>query len=118
MKYTSFVSEEIAFVDIEGDMIAAETSLDLLELLNEKINEGIKYCGIDLSNVRFINSGGIGLIVTIYTKFKNKGGEAFVINPSESIQKLLQITKLSSVIKEVESKEALKEKIKSKSHGG
>jgi anti-sigma B factor antagonist len=47
--------------------------------------------------VRFINSTGIGVMVSVLTKFRNQGGELVLINPSELVRKLLVITKLDAI---------------------
>ena len=57
----------------------------------------IIFCAIDIHDVRYINSSGIGVLITILTKFRNKGGEVVLIKPSDSVEKLLVITKLNSI---------------------
>ncbi len=44
-----------------------------------------------------MNSSGIGVLITILTKFRNKGGEVVLVSPSEQIKKLLIITKLNAI---------------------
>ena len=65
-------------------------------------------CAIDISNVRYINSSGIGVLITVLTKFRNKDGELVLINPSEHVKKLLIITKLNAIFNVVDNeKEAV-----------
>ena len=66
----------------------------------------------DISNVRYINSSGIGVLITILTKFRNKGGEVVLIKPSEQVKKLLIITKLNAIFNVVEKKEEAIERLK------
>jgi anti-sigma B factor antagonist len=61
---------------------------------------------VDIAKIRFINSSGIGVLITILTKFRNKGGEVVLVKPSEQLKKLLIITKLNSIFTVVEDKEA------------
>ena len=80
----------------------------------ETINDNIVFCAIDIEQVRYINSSGIGVLITILTKFRNKDGEVVLIKPSESVEKLLVITKLNSIFTIVPDIEhALKELVKS-----
>ena len=72
------------------------------------------YCAIDLSEVRYMNSSGIGVLITILTKFRNKGGEVVLIKPSDQIRKLLVITKLNAIFTIVESEEEAKTKLTNK----
>jgi anti-sigma B factor antagonist len=69
------------------------------------IEEKIKTCIVDISGLRYINSSGIGLLITILTKFRNKSGEVYLMKPSESVQKLLVITKLNAIFHIIQSED-------------
>lgn len=103
MEYTSQVNDKILTLKLEGDLIGEHDGVGLLEIVNDKINESINLCAIDLSEVRYMNSSGIGVLITVLTKFRNKGGEVVLLKPSEQIKKLLLITKLSSIFNIVDS---------------
>ncbi|ABG58969.1 STAS domain-containing protein [Cytophaga hutchinsonii] len=103
MKYNTYIKENILFLQLEGDLIGESNGLELMDLVSEKLNESITRCAIDLSLVRYMNSSGIGVLITLLTKFRNKGGELVLINPSEQIKKLLIITKLNSIFVIVET---------------
>ena len=103
MNYTSNIKDQILFLHLEGDLIGETNGLELMELVNDKINSNILHAAIDLSNVRYMNSSGIGVLITLLTKFRNKSGEVVLINPSEQIKKLLIITKLNSIFNIVEN---------------
>lgn len=103
MNYTSQIKDQILFLHLEGDLIGETNGLELMELVNDKINSNILHAAIDLSNVRYMNSSGIGVLITLLTKFRNKNGEVVLINPSEQIKKLLIITKLNSIFNIVEN---------------
>lgn len=97
MKLTHSLVDKILFVRLQGDLIGSPDSQQLVEVVNQSINESVILCAIDLSKVRFINSSGIGILVSLLTKFRNRGGEMVLINPSEHIRKLLIITKLNAI---------------------
>jgi anti-sigma B factor antagonist len=99
VKYSEKIENNTMSILFDGDLIGGGDSLDLMDKINERINEGVLKCIIDLKEVRYMNSSGIGIIITIYTKFKNRGGDAFLSNPSDQIFKLMKLTKLDSVIK-------------------
>lgn len=99
MKYTIKEEEGIIIITFQGDLIGATDSLELMDLVNDKINQGFFKSVIDMKDVRYMNSSGIGILITLYTKFKNRNGNAVVANASEQTVKLLTITKLDSVIK-------------------
>jgi anti-sigma B factor antagonist len=102
MKLTHALVDSILFARLQGDLIGNPDSQQLVDLVNTSIKESMILCAIDLSAVRFINSSGIGILVSLLTKFRNRGGEMVLINPSEHIRKLLIITKLNAIFTVVE----------------
>lgn len=97
MKYISEIQNNILNIKLEGDLIGESDGIGLLDVVNDNINDSILNCAIDLSALRYMNSTGIGVLITILTKFRNKGGEVVLINPSDQIRKLLLITKLNAI---------------------
>ncbi len=112
MKYQHEVENSVFVLTLLGDLIGENRGPELMELANEQVNEGIKLCAIDISEVRFINSSGIGVLITILTKFRNVEGEVVLINPSEQVQKLLIITKLNAIFTIVDTKEEAFQELK------
>jgi len=105
MKFEAKKTEKNLVLHLSGDLIGEDAGAGIMESVNGAIHEGISTCVIDISNLRYINSSGIGVLITILTKFRNKGGEVFLMNPSESVQKLLVITKLNAIFQTVQSVE-------------
>ena len=97
MNLTHALVDNMLFARLQGDLIGSPDSQQLIELVNNNIEANIVLCAVDLSKVRFINSSGIGILVSLLTKFRNRGGEMILINPSEHIRKLLIITKLNAI---------------------
>lgn len=97
MKFSSEIKEEILIIRLEGDLIGENDGAAILAKATDAIQDNVLKCVIDISKLRYINSSGIGVLITILTKFRNKNGEVFLMNPSESVQKLLVITKLNAI---------------------
>jgi anti-sigma B factor antagonist len=114
MNYSTEVKENILFIFLKGDLLGESNGIELVDLVNDKINESINLCAVDLSDVRYMNSTGIGVLITILTKFRNRGGEVALVNPSEQIKKLLVITKLNAIFTIVNNEEEAKSKLTSK----
>jgi anti-sigma B factor antagonist len=112
MKYTHSVEAETLHLDFSGDLIGENNGPELVELVTNHLAKGIKYCFVNISDVRYINSSGIGVLITVLTKFRNKGGEMYLINPSDHVKKLLIITKLQAIFNIVTSVQEAEEKIK------
>ncbi|MGB3464589.1 MAG: STAS domain-containing protein [Cyclobacteriaceae bacterium] len=108
MQFKSEVSENVLLIHLEGDLIGENNGPQILDKASEHILKGITHAIINLESVRYINSSGIGVLITILTKFRNSGGEVYLVNPSEHVQKLLIITKLEAIFSiEQSNKEAM-----------
>lgn len=112
MQFSAKETDGVLILQLDGDLIGENNGPQLLEKTSEFIMKGIKNAIIDLGAVRYINSSGIGVLITILTKFRNDGGEVFLINPSEHVKKLLIITKLEAIFSVEESLEEAMVKIK------
>lgn len=105
MNFKIEVSENVLLLTLEGDLIGGEDTQSILNEVQGHIDNGIIRCIIDIAAVRFINSSGIGFLITVLTKFRNKEGELVVIHPSEQVKKLLIITKLNAIFNVLINKE-------------
>ena len=112
MEYTFDVQKDHLILQFEGDLIGENHGPELISLINDQINNDIFFCIIDLSKIRYINSSGIGVLITILTKFRNRGGDIILIKPSKTVEKLLIITKLNSIFNITETIEDAKEELK------
>ena len=90
---------------LSGDLIGEDNGANILEKVTSAIQDNVRTCIIDISNLRYINSSGIGVLITILTKFRNKGGEVYLMKPSETVQKLLVITKLNAIFQIIQNEE-------------
>jgi len=105
MKYNHEIKKETLIIRLEGDLIGENDGTGVLSIATDAIQQRVSKCIIDISNLRYINSSGIGVLITILTKFRNKGGEVFLLKPSENVQKLLVITKLNAIFQIVQTEE-------------
>ena len=105
MKFNQKTENNALILKLEGDLIGENSGIDLIEVVNDAIQNGRRHAIIDISELRYMNSSGIGVLITMMTKFRNKGGEVCLMRPSESVQKLLIITKLNNIFQIVDSYE-------------
>lgn len=99
------------FLFVKGDLIGDEVGPKLVEFVSDAVNDGVKYFVVDLSEIRYISSSGIGLLITMLTKMRNSGGEVYLTSPSEHVKKLLIITKLNNIFTVFNSIEEAKQKL-------
>ncbi|UXP32689.1 STAS domain-containing protein [Reichenbachiella agarivorans] len=102
---------DLMIIQFEGDLIGEENGPEIIESVNNTLNNNITKCAIDISQVRYINSSGIGVLITILTKFRNKGGEVILVNPSDHVKKLLVITKLNAIFAIVDDLDQAKKEL-------
>ncbi len=97
MEYSHEIRNNVLVLKLSGDLIGENHGPELISIVNDAINDNVVFGAVELENVRYINSSGIGVLITMLTKFKNKGGDVVLVKPSESVEKLLIITKLNSI---------------------
>lgn len=109
LTYTSGKDHLAHYLHIHGDLIGDEVGPKLVEIVSDSILDGAKTFVVDLSDVRYISSSGIGLLITMLTKMRNSGGELYLTSPSEHVKKLLIITKLNNIFTVFDTVESTKE---------
>src|SRR5438445_11037731 len=87
----------VTIVDLSGRSVLGEGSAGLRDLLRKLVSEGIKKILLNLRNVDYIDSSGLGELVSAFTSMRSAGGVLKLLNLSKRVQALLQITKLSTV---------------------
>jgi anti-sigma B factor antagonist len=97
--------EDITIVDISGRITVGEGNVMLRETVLGLLDKGNKKLLLNLHNVGYVDSSGIGELVKSYTTVKNQGGQMKLVNLSKRVQDLLQLTRLYSVF-EIEPDEA------------
>ncbi len=112
MNFAQEIKSNTLILRISGDLIGEDTGTRLVEAVNEAVSHKVMTCVIDISGLRYINSSGIGVLITILTKFRNKGGEVYLMKPSESVKKLLVITKLNAIFHVVQTEEEAMQHVK------
>jgi anti-sigma B factor antagonist len=114
MNFTHQLQDTIAVFVLEGSLLGEADRQNLKNEFTAYLEKDVRYFLIDLSNLKHVNSTGLGVFITLYTRVKAKDGEMVIANPSESINNLLTITKLTSVFSIVSSQEEGFKKLKSK----
>jgi anti-sigma B factor antagonist len=105
MNFAQEIRSNTLILRISGDLIGEDTGTRLIDAVSDALSHKVPACIIDISELRYINSSGIGVLITILTKFRNKGGDVYLMKPSDSVKKLLVITKLNAIFQVVQSEE-------------
>ena len=87
----------INVVDMSGRITLGEGSVVLREAVKDLLAKGQKKILLNLGDVTYIDSSGIGELVSAFTSVRNQGGELKLLNLTKKVHDLLQITKLYTV---------------------
>ena len=88
---------DVSVVDVAGRITLGEGSSALRDALRDMINKNQKKILLNLGEVNYIDSSGIGELVSGFTTVTNSGGQLKLLNLNKRVKDLLQITKLYTV---------------------
>ena len=97
--------DQVAVVDLSGRITLGEGSTILRDTVRDLLGRGQKKILLNLGDVTYIDSSGIGELVSGFTTVTNQGGQLKLLNLTKKVHDLLQITKLYTVF-EVHNEEA------------
>ena len=97
MKASTRQVDGITIVDLSGRITLGEGSVVLRDTIKDLLGKGSKKILLNLGDVSYIDSSGIGELVSAFTSVQRQGGELKLLNLTEKVHDLLQITKLYTV---------------------
>jgi anti-sigma B factor antagonist len=97
MKASTRQVNGVTVVDMSGRITLGEGSVILREAVKDLVAKGQKKILLNLGDVTYIDSSGIGELVSAFTSVRNQGGELKLLNLTKKVHDLLQITKLYTV---------------------
>lgn len=97
MKLSSRQIDDVMILEPKGKIMGGPDATVLHDQLHEFIDQNKKKVVIDLAKVDWMNSTGLGILISGLTTLRNNGGELKLSNVTEKIQSLLTITKLITV---------------------
>jgi anti-sigma B factor antagonist len=97
MKVSTRQVDGVTILDLSGRITLGEGSVVLRDAIRDQLAKGNKSVLLNLGDVSYIDSSGIGELVSSFTTVKNSGGELKLLNLTKKVHDLLQITKLYTV---------------------
>ncbi len=89
--------DAVSVIDINGRITLGEGCSQLRDLIRDQLTKGNKKLLLNLAEVTYIDSSGIGELVSAFTAVSNQGGQLKLLNLTKKVHDLLQITKLYTV---------------------
>jgi anti-sigma B factor antagonist len=87
----------VTIVDISGRIVLGEESAALREMVCDLLSKGHKKILLNLSDVNYIDSSGLGNLVSSFTSARKQGGELKLLNLTNKVHDVMQITRLYTV---------------------
>jgi anti-sigma B factor antagonist len=89
--------EGVTILDLSGRIKLGEGSSLLRDIVKDLLSRGQKNILLNLGDISYIDSSGIGELVSAFTSVRNQGGELKLLHLTKKVHDLLQITKLYTV---------------------
>lgn len=97
MKFKTRLVDGVTVLDLNGRITLGEGSVTLRDAVRDVLSKGSNHILLNLANVDYIDSSGIGELVSAFTTVKSSGGELKLLQLTKKVHDLLQITKLYTV---------------------
>src|ERR1700757_1017242 len=92
---TSRLVSGVVIVDMNGRLCLLDVALR--EHVNELLEEGHRAFVLNLANVPYVDSFGLGQLVTIWSSVRSRGGQLILLRLTDHVQELFRITKLNTI---------------------
>jgi anti-sigma B factor antagonist len=90
----------VIIAKFSGNLLGETYYQPMVDMVQEKIAGGEKHFILELSELQYANSTGLGGMLTMLTKARNAGGELILVAVPDSLRKLIEMTKLDKIFRE------------------
>jgi anti-sigma B factor antagonist len=104
LKLTQRSVDGVKVIECSGRIVFGQEATELRDEVKKELSETNRIV-LNLANVSYIDSGGIGTLVSLFTSARNSGGDIKLANLTKRVSDLLQITKLVTVFESYDSEE-------------
>lgn len=102
------VVEGVSILDLSGKIVLGEGDVQIKDRIRDLLSDGQRKVLLNLGDVSYIDSAGLGALISSYATSKREGGQLKLVNLTKRVKDLLAITKLITVFETFDSeKEAL-----------
>ncbi len=105
MELTTSDSGTVTVLTVKGDLVIGEPEATFKKALTRLLEQGKVNLLVDLGQVGFLDSSGLGALVRAMTMSQKEGGQTKLLSAGTQIRKLLEMTKLDSVFEIYDDRE-------------
>lgn len=105
MQIKEHIEDDVVILALRGNLMGDPETTEFREKIKDLVRDGFLKIVLDVSKVKWINSSGLGALISALTSVTNAGGDMRISNVTEKIKSLFMITQLIKVFKVFESNE-------------
>jgi len=105
MQIKEKIETGVAVLTFKGDLLGEPDTTKVREKIHSLVNDDIKHVIIDLGGVNYLNSSGIGSLISAMTTMRNAGGDLRLARIGNKVQNIFVITQLVKVFDTYETVE-------------
>lgn len=104
MSFEVSKSGDVTLVEVEGQLIVGNRQ-ELKQQVLEQLEDGDRKFVIDFAETGYIDSSGLGVLVSLSKKIREQGGELRLSSLNEDLRTLFELTKLDTLFRIADDKE-------------
>ncbi len=104
MSFSVSESNGVTVVDVEGQLIVGNRQ-ELKQKVLEELEDGARKFVVDFTNTGYIDSSGLGVLVSLSKKIREQGGELRLASLNEDLRTLFELTKLDTLFRIADDRE-------------
>lgn len=97
MQIKEKIENNIALLTLKGDFLGEPETTKVREKIHSLVGDEIKHVVLDLGGVNYVNSSGLGTLISVLTTMRNAGGDLRLARIGDKVQNLFVITQLIKV---------------------
>lgn len=105
MSFQVSKSNDVTLIEVEGQLIVGNRQ-ELKQQVLGQLEDGDQKFVIDFANTGYIDSSGLGVLVSLSKKIREQGGELRLSSLNEDLRTLFELTKLDTLFRITDDKEA------------
>lgn len=108
--FSSDIRDGIFILRLSGDVTVMSEGESMMFLAQDALKNGVLIGVVDIAEVRFMDSSGIGLLIRLRHRFTAQGGEVYLLKPPDLVRRLLAMTRLEAIFTVINSVEEVAER--------
>lgn len=114
MQIKEKMESDVAVLTMKGDLLGEPDTTNVRDKIHSLVGDEVKKVVIDLGSVNYMNSSGLGTLISALTTMRNSGGELYLARVGKKVQNLFVITQLVKVFDTYETVDRALASFKSK----